>query len=866
MNIMNRLTFRQLLKNKRRTIVTIIGVIISVAMITAVTSLGDSFMDLLRREHIKNQGEWHVKYRSVNAEQLAALEAKTDAKALVVMNDAGYARLDGSENPNRPYLFLSAYSAEAFEHFPVELTSGRYPGAAGEVIISDEINLTAGTRLKLGDHLNLDVGQRYVNNAADPGVVLDQNMPLRQEEDGWSESIIDSRTTDLIVVGTMARPRWEPTWAPAYTIVSFLDPASLNEDATADVAVILNKVRRSIFNDSMTLADELGIENIDFNSELLRFHGVSMNDNLNQTLFRLTAIILTVTVLASMALIYNAFAISVAERSRYLGMLSSVGATRKQKRDSVFFEGFLIALVSIPLGLLSGFAGLGLTFRIINSTIQGAFGLSEALLLRVRATSVIVAVLLSALTIFISTWNPARKASKVSAIDAIRQSDDIRLSGKSLRTSPLIRHLFGLEAEIGLKNLKRNRRRYLATVLSIVMSLLLFLSVSYFTIGLNKALNLSQDGVDFDIQIISELEQDATRQMASSLGQRDEVIDLNLLQETNTAVHLPTDLLALELQDIAKNDPTVLVNGFYHYYANIYALDKSSMAAYATQIGLDIDTFMQEDRRAAIMIETAKYERASEGMIIETRASQLRLGDRIDLKSFIYEEDEEAKDLASLEIVALTDTLPMGIRQPGLGDLTIIVSEDSFEALSRHHDAAKSHTIYLRSEDPMQTQYALEEQTNSSLQIYNVFQSRQQEQQMILLMSVFTYGFIVLMTAICIANIFNTISTGVALRKREFAMLKSIGMTPQAFNRMIRFESLFYGIKALAIGLPFSILVMYLIHQSLVRTLRFDFELPWMNILFAIGAVFIIVGSAMLYSSAKIKHENIIDAIKQENI
>jgi putative ABC transport system permease protein len=135
-----------------------------------------------------------------------------------------------------------------------------------------------------------------------------------------------------------------------------------------------------------------------------------------------------------------------------------------------------------------------------------------------------------------------------------------------------------------------------------------------------------------------------------------------------------------------------------------------------------------------------------------------------------------------------------------------------------------------------------------------------------LLMSVFTYGFIVLITAISMANIFNTISTSIALRKREFAILKSVGMTPKGFSKMLNYESVFYGVKSLVYGLPLSILLMYLIYRSLGYTFNYGFTLPWNSIIFVMGAVFFIVISAMLYSSSKIKQESIVEALKQENI
>lgn len=137
---------------------------------------------------------------------------------------------------------------------------------------------------------------------------------------------------------------------------------------------------------------------------------------------------------------------------------------------------------------------------------------------------------------------------------------------------------------------------------------------------------------------------------------------------------------------------------------------------------------------------------------------------------------------------------------------------------------------------------------------------------MMLLISVFTYAFLALITAICIANIINTISTSITLRKREFAMLKSVGITPGSFNRMLNYESIFYGIKALIYGIPISIAVMYLVYRSLMENFDFAFSLPLTSIGIVIVSVFLIVGSAMLYSSSKVRKENIIDALRQEII
>ncbi|WP_303864205.1 ABC transporter permease [Alkalibaculum bacchi] len=203
----------------------------------------------------------------------------------------------------------------------------------------------------------------------------------------------------------------------------------------------------------------------------------------------------------------------------------------------------------------------------------------------------------------------------------------------------------------------------------------------------------------------------------------------------------------------------------------------------------------------------------------------------------------------------------------------VIVSEDAFYKIIQDNmnmSESVNRALYLKSDNPLKLQEDSEEiqglYGEDEMAIYNIYMNRKREEQMIVLMSVFTYAFVLLIASICVANIFNTISTSIALRKREFAMLKSVGMTPKEFNKMINYESLFYGIKALLYGLPISFVVMYLIHKTLMVKFGFVFEIPWVSVSIAIIAVFVIVGVSMLYSSKKIKRENIIDVLKQEII
>ena len=369
------------------------------------------------------------------------------------------------------------------------------------------------------------------------------------------------------------------------------------------------------------LADAHGIETVNFNSDLLRYYGVTNNDQLHKTLFSLAAIIMVVIIIGSVALIYNAFAISVSERARHLGMLSSVGATKKQKRNSVFFEGAVIGAISIPIGILAGLAGIGITFTFINTYLQDALGVTEKLELVVTPASLFIACGISILTIFISTYIPAQKASKVSAIDAIRQTQDIKLTGKTVKTSKLVRKIFGIEAEIGLKNVKRNKKRYLATVFSLVISIVLFLSVTYFTDNLKKSLEMSQNDLQYDIQISSsQLEKEDVRRYTKL----DHVTKSIIIEEAQFETLIGMEEVPAQLKKQIQENNFTLEDGKYPYYVTLHAFDQESFQAYAKQVGVDAEDFAQQDTPTAIVIDQISYEddAPEEKLLKQNRLSQ----------------------------------------------------------------------------------------------------------------------------------------------------------------------------------------------------------------------------------------------------
>lgn len=896
MNIINKLTLQHLKLNRKRTLVTILGVIISVSMIVAVAVSALSFMDLLQRTEIKSSGDWNVLYQDVPKEFVPVISEDSNTRHTILSRDLGYSVLEGCENPDKPYLFLKAYNETGFEEYPLHLLKGRFPENSSELLISQHIEDNGGVSYAVGDKIEMVLGDRMWDSqdeAAEEYTLTQQNpyQNNSENEDAAKEKFVPrGETMTFTIVGIVERPEFEQRWAPGYSVFTRLDNTLLEQSETLNVATALHKVSMSIYKNSEKLAKQAHVPSekyadnsthyqISYNSSLNRYYAVAREDSLITTLYTVCAIIMIIIMIGSVSLIYNAFSISISERSRHLGMLSSIGATKKQRRQSVFFEGVLIGTISIPLGVLAGIAGMGVTFLVINPVLTNSSLLNlEPIHLIVSPVSILVSVIVSVITIFISTYWPAKRASKITPIDAIRQNQDVKLTHRLIKTSRLTRKIFGFEAELGLKNLKRNKKRYRSTIFSLVISVVLFLSVSAFTFYTSNSYKMTGETQKIDFHIYSTVYNtdidtllSAEKQVAeldgieSSVSTRS-IYGYSVLDETYWSDYLK------EYYDSLGNTSDYTL-GRYGY--NIVTYDDDFLKKYCKEQKIDFDSLNDPESRNVILLNHSTPRNGSKYADISTL--NIKEGGTLTLQRDIPEE------AAQTEITVhsiLMDDYPSGqLLSSDAESFTAIVTNDVFEQIVKDLRLENEITLtqYLTMEDSFyqnakrisdfEKSYTAISRNLSPTMMYNDVQlSKQESDNINFMMNVFVYGFISLITLICIANIFNTISTSMALRKREFAMLKSVGMTPASFHKMIRYESIFYGIKALLYGLPISFFTMSLIYLVLNQSFDQPFTLPWSSVFAAIIFVFVVVGVTMLYSGSKLKNDNIVDTLKQENI
>ncbi len=885
MNVMRSFTLRSLRRNKKRTVVTIIGVIISVAMITAVTTLSASFLGYLQRGSIADSGNWHAELTDVPSANLAAVENSEAVDAAILSRDIGFSPIADSENFSKQYLFLREYSAGGFSQMSIRLTEGRLPEKNGEILISQNILKGSDLEYSVGDTLMLTTGAIIDGS----GTVLQGNEYAGDayDEKGnvvGSPTFQSQGTATLTIVGIMEAPNFEQGWSMGYGLLGFLDPESLSPSDHVNVYITASHLSRDIYKQVDTLMalagdDKTGAE---FNDNLLRYSGVVEWDNVYVFLQGFMLVIILIVVIASVSLIYNAFAMSVSERARQLGLLASVGATRSQKRASVYFEGFFVGVIGIPVGILAGLGGIGITLAAIQPLLDSFINVSGGvkLTLVVPLSALALTVLFSVITIFISVYRPARRASKIAPIDAIRQTQDVRLTRRSVKTSRLTRHAFGFEAEIALKNLKRSRKKYRATVVSLVISLVLFLTVSSYADLSGRYTDVVNEGYNYDIMLQYQNVSDAQR------GENDaQIAALDLVNDfsANAALYGYTQLNETQLSDYTRTriaQPEDIAAGQAVLSVTLLSLDSVSFAAYAQSAGVRSEDYSDTSAPKGILINYGQEYASVTGNNVKKEAGEivkLRTGDTLSFTAGDF--GSPVGEAKQFTLGTITTQRPMGVLTGTFSSVVLVVSEGVLDSVLHSYSPEEQsqlsenyglprYTTYMTTDEDQRLEAKLNELAQtmpaSGYYIYNIKSMARSEQNLSTFLGVFVYGFIALISLICIANIFNTVSTNIGLRRRELAMLRSVGMTPKGFGRMLRFESIFYGLKGLLWGLPISLAVAFLLYNMQMDVLGMQFTLPWVSYIVAILMILLIVLASMAYSSHRIKKENIIDALKQE--
>ena len=848
MSILNRLTIKNLRLNKKRTIVTIIGIILSTALMVGIGLLFSSFQDLMIRDTIGYSGKYEAKYNDVDLIKLNDIKNKNFT--YFYEKPIGFSKIESS-NEYKPYMYITSVNREYFDE--LKLIEGDIPKNENEIVISNHVITNGGLDYKVGDIVTFTYGSRNI----------DGNITLANSGFVDGETLTNEGTHIYKIVGIVERSNFESYSASGYTAFT----VDVNSDnGNVNLYVMFNK-NKNIIKQSEELAKELNYNgDINYNSTLLALYGESTYGNVMSSMGGMMIIMLSLVSIGCIIVIYNSFAISVMERKKEFGLLSSIGATKRQLSHTVFFEAVFVGVIGIILGILGAYIGIGCVILIINNLISDM--LEYKLYLVTNYLFIIIPVIFMIIVIGISAFIPSRRASKVSPIEAIRQNDDIKINKKKIRTSKLVLKLFGIEGEIALKNIKRNKKKYRVTIVSLFISIVLFISFSsYMNYTLNTASSVMGE-VPYDYQI-SYFGDDNNKE---ALDKINEIVKSSDVKEyvsysvSNLSI-IGNYTYSDEYLDFYKSaygdDGIKALNNLKYQNIYILVLDDNSYNKYKKLIGLDKDSVILLNRFKGVSYGNNKR--------VNYDIPVINSGD-INIKICNFDDDEENVDTTKYcnknidNIFVTNKSFDLIEEFSYMDDFKLIVNKKLYDSIL---DGGTNFTQFNIISDNTNNIDKLTKELDkyNNVNYINIKESMKQTNNLILVVKILMYGFISLVTLIGVTSVFNTISTSMALRKREFAVLRSIGLTRGGFNKMLFFESLFFGMKSLIFALPVSIGVTILIHYSLADMVSIStIIIPWKAIIISIVSVFIIVLLTMMYSSSKIKKHNIIEQIREENI
>ena len=654
------------------------------------------------------------------------------------------------------------------------------------------------------------------------------------------------------MVGICQRPAFEERSAPGYMLITTADAASPANSFSAFVALKKPSQLRSY------VGSEGGSHTYVLNDDVLRFMGLSEDKVFNALLYSVGGILIALIMLGSVFLIYNSFNISLNERTHQFGILMSVGATEKQLRNSVLFEGLFIGAIGIPIGILIGLPSIRLVLSIVAENFANVLYSNVPLTLAISAPALAAAAVISMITILISAYIPAKKAAGTPVMECIRQTNEVKVEAKAIKTSNLTSRLYGLEGTLALKNFKRNKRRYRSIILSLTLSVVLFVSSSAFGTYLDQVAERSAVEIDGDILLYTrDMSESDFSQLYDALKTADGVT-----RSTNQAVSTYT----------CKVNTSELTNGFLDTYRKSAGFDASSETvklsldvqfiedsiyqSFIESLGLSKEEYTGQDAK---MIIVGKY---NSGLDLFTeRSMDFTIG---------TESGEQTKTIHT----TFADTYPLDPppTEPSevRGYVLMVVAPHQMKPQFDTLDAPTKLGLTFWSDHPAQSTTKMQEiiegsGITSDYTLYNVHAILEQNRNILFIVNLFTVVFIAMISLIAIANVFNTISTNIKLRRRELAMLRSVGMSNRDFNKMMRFECALYGARTMLWGLPLSGILSWLIYKGMVvGGGDTEFMFPWNSIGISMLGVFLVVFITTLYAIRKIKRENIIDALRDD--
>lgn len=820
------ITGKYLRGNKKRTILTLIGIILSVALVSSIGFFLKSMQEAQIQDMKNTYGSWHIMYSKVDENLITKIKSNPN-----VLRSGTYAKgkeINIGNNLKGQEIFVTD---EGVKLLPYTLKEGRFPERDTEVVLEKWFLGKISKDSKLGDTIKISDKEYTL-----VGILSDT---FRSQSLGIGEIITNS--------------------------------SDLNQNERILLAELhVNKNLGTNLDELKKLSDEKSVVK---NSDLLAMQG----EGFPKELLNVLIVVIGIVIIATIAVIYNAFQISVVERVKQFGLLRAVGSTPKQIRKIILREATFLAAIGIPIGLVGGMIalyGIDLAFKII--------GKGELVFIKPTITIdvLIISAIVGLLSIYTSAMLPAVFAGRISPLVAISSRNSITKEKIKKRKSLVVGKIFGFEGALASKNIKRNRKRYRTTIFSIIISVTLFITFKAFMdMSLNVYSEMNEsNNIHFSVRTSGD---DNTK------GIEDKVLsDVKKLPEMGTLYkEYGTQYFKAVIDKTKELAPIKAIGGIYEdikYKGEVKTLADASLVVYdeaslevakkyLKEGNINVDNLNNENGIIIIgknRVYNGKTKNSYYGPVTD-----LKVGDEILLQRDGSRFNEEEGilgfgkgDVNKVKVLAVLESNPFDF----LGsetDIKIITTEKVAEELIGKNIKPSALNIKLKdakAEDTAKKDIESIISGEGNLKLINIIDQNRKTKASILMIKILLFGFVVVVSLIGSVNIINTLTTNLILRRREFAALKCIGLTQKGLKKMITLEGMLYGIVGSLYGSIIGISLSYAMYRSMNEVREQSYKLPVDSIIIAVAGAMIIGYISVQAPLRRMKKENLIDVVREE--
>lgn len=881
MNILTEYTLNYIKKNRKNTISIIISITIATILLSTVV-LG-VYMDWRYNidKTINKSGDYHGFFNSyINKSQIPYL--KENQKIDKVYFKSEY--YNGKSDLERQYINISLMDKDYWENMGEKnfILEGRIPEKPDEIVVIGSL-LKENPLYKVGSKININIGHREIN-----GEKIEAFDFIKE-----GEVFIEKEEKEYTIVGVISGKSL--SYEPYYKALGFFTEELMDEN-TKLMPFLRMKNPRKVYKDLPQIGKNLGFEigdsieekniyNSRYNLYYLMLHGIfpsetTLRDLMSFHIFTEFIFVLLVMILF-IIIIYNVFTIWSNSKLKQLGILKTVGATPKQIKKIIRREALFISIIPIILGITLGHLFCYMVLDKIKNIIEKFSLENNASFFNIQFSTspiiILIIIILSMITIFLSISKPAKRLSKIVPIEAIKYGG---MDYRKIRKKRKTRKDYDTEnviPSLAKDFLRSNRKSFTTTIISIsmgfiIMFVFLLLMAS---VDADEKLNSYEDYFSMSLAVYSdELVDEALFKEVEKIPEIKES-----LTEKNANVYFkfkPNDA-SKEFKEIGgfESIDSYYIDSLedgYEMMGWVYGLNHEKFNEYATSIGEDPNEYYNKENPKAILLNLVK-EDINQPLARVNYIPYLK--DEIDNLSY----REYGGYKSNIEIGAKTSKLPWKDFLVNNYRVVLIVPRDTLNSMMENFSLPGdySYSEYMRMlVDLEDIDYVREEIKNiakyyvpeSDYYIWDKITYEEESQMSKSILYIIIFSIVVFLAIIGISNAYSSINNNLRNRRREFAMLKSVGMTKDKLKELLRLEGIYYGLYPFLYSIPLSIVILFIIIKLNKEYILKDYLmfLDFRIITFYIISIFVSIYIAYYFGIRKVDKDEIVDTLRDDSI